>query len=87
MHQKNGERLRYVHFCYQVLGTPKRTQDTLVLIPSYDGGTHWGRLPLFGADGLLESSDYCVALTDLLGVGWSTSPSLFPGFLLTRAIA
>ncbi|MCQ4261396.1 homoserine acetyltransferase [Stutzerimonas stutzeri] len=75
MRLDNGERLRNARLCYQVVGTPNRARDNLVLIPSYYGGTHWGSLPLLGADGPLASGDYCIVLTNLLGAGWSTSPS------------
>ncbi len=75
MRLESGEHLRNARLCYQVVGTPNRARDNLVLIPSYYGGTHWGSLPLLGADGPLGTGDYCVVLTDLLGAGWSTSPS------------
>ncbi|MBE7375224.1 alpha/beta fold hydrolase [Pseudomonas lopnurensis] len=72
---EGGERLRNARICYQVLGTPNRARDNLVLIPSYYGGTHWGSLPLLGADSPLATGEHCIVLTDLLGAGWSTSPS------------
>ncbi len=75
MRLENGERLRNARLCYQVVGTPNRARDNLVLIPSYYGGTHWGSLPLLGADSPLAGGDYCVVLTNLFGAGWSTSPS------------
>ncbi|HAV06260.1 MAG TPA: homoserine acetyltransferase, partial [Pseudomonas sp.] len=75
MRLENGERLRNARLCYQVVGTPNRARNNLVLIPSYYGGTHWGSLPLLGADGPLAGGDYCVVLTNLFGAGWSTSPS------------
>ncbi|MCT7340462.1 hypothetical protein N5K55_05355 [Pseudomonas aeruginosa] len=40
MRLENGERLRNARLCYQVVGTPNRARDNLVLIPSYYGGTH-----------------------------------------------
>jgi len=75
MRLESGERLRNARICYQVIGTPNRARDNLVLIPSYYGGTHWGSLPLLGAEGPLAGGDYCVVLINLFGAGWSTSPS------------
>lgn len=75
MRLESGERLRNARICYQVIGTPNRARDNLVLIPSYYGGTHWGSLPLLGAEGPLAGGDYCVVLSNLFGAGWSTSPS------------
>lgn len=75
MRLENGQHLRNARLCYQVVGTPNRARDNLVLIPSYYGGTHWGSLPLLGAGGPLAGGDYCIVLTNLFGAGWSTSPS------------
>lgn len=71
----SGEVLREARLCYQVVGTPNPERDNLVLIPSYYGGSHWGSLPLLGADSPLGSGEHCVVLTNLFGAGWSSSPS------------
>src|SRR5690606_25960556 len=71
----SGQVLREARLCYQVVGTPNPERDNLVLIPSYYGGSHWGSLPLLGADSPLGSGEYCVVLTNLFGAGWSSSPS------------
>lgn len=58
MRLENGERLRNARLCYQVVGTPNRARDNLVLIPSYYGGTHWGSLPC-----LVRMARWQVAIT------------------------
>ncbi|HCJ28285.1 MAG TPA: homoserine acetyltransferase [Pseudomonas sp.] len=72
---ESGQVLRLAQLCYQIVGTPNAPRDNIVLIPSYYGGSHWGSLPLLGADSPLASGEYCVVLTNLFGAGWSSSPS------------
>ncbi len=71
----SGQILREARLCYQVVGSPNALQDNIVLIPSYYGGTHWGSLPLLGAESPLAADEHCVVLTNLFGAGWSSSPS------------
>lgn len=71
----SGQILHDARLCYQMVGAPNAERDNLVLIPSYYGGSHWGSLPLLGADSPLGSGEYCVVLTNLFGAGWSSSPS------------
>ena len=72
---QSGQVLRDAQLCYQVIGQVNAARDNIVLLPSYYGGTHWGNLPLLGAQSPLASGDYCVVLTNMLGAGWSSSPS------------
>ncbi|TBU98309.1 alpha/beta fold hydrolase [Stutzerimonas kirkiae] len=75
---ESGQTLSSCQLCYQVVGQPNSARDNIVLIPGYYGGTHWGSLPLIGAGSPLLGGDYCVVLTNLLGAGWSSSPSNTP---------
>lgn len=72
---ESGQVLRDTQLCYQVIGEPNAARDNIVLLPSYYGGSHWGSLPLLGAGSPLQDGDYCVVLTNMLGAGWSSSPS------------
>lgn len=72
---QNGQVLRDAQLCYQVIGQANAARDNIVLLPSYYGGSHWGNLPLLGAGSPLASGAYCVVLTNMLGAGWSSSPS------------
>lgn len=72
---ESGQVLHQARLCYQIVDAPNAARDNLVLIPSYYGGSHWGSLPLLGAQSPLAGGDYCVVLTNLFGAGFSSSPS------------
>jgi len=71
----SGEILRDAQLTYLQFGKLNDAADNLIILPTYYGGAHHGYLPLIGADSPLNPAHYCILIPNMLGNGYSSSPS------------
>ena len=72
---QSGEVLKRAQLAYATYGTLNAAADNAVLLPTFYTGTHSRNEPLFGAGRVIDPARHFIVSINLLGNGYSSSPS------------
>lgn len=74
----SGEVLREALIVYRVIGQPDADRANCILLPTYYTGSHRSYDAMIGPGRALDPARWCILIANMIGNGWSTSPSHRP---------